>query len=397
GGIGFFYSYTPNGCDAAGWTTFKPLSSAYHDWDVKPRYGFAKYPVRFPDGSMASYGQRIGAAYPWIDRAGANIFLGGHMATYGWKTCDMKFTPGDPATAASCLSDVSSQINAKNAKAPRVFGLWTRGKIVHLDGVLNGSDWTAWAEVTADGDPLTNPPSFDNHSACEIPFDKHFFVAAFRNAPWEKVRPGNNNDFFTYENIFNHLDHMMPIYPNDLVWTVTAGSNRVNGEVPFDDYLSRDALVLAPMNDRLKMVPSWVREVPGQATAVGVYGSRRENGMDQAMQVCEKGAPSNPPGCSFGSLPTGTKITRPDLEGERFAGTDIYLQNNANPGGTLPSLSLRGGAFIPPITTGVIGKAVYLDGLNDHIKVEALPSGVSSYYLSLWVHPEDLMPRTLFS
>ncbi|MEM1183104.1 MAG: hypothetical protein AAGM22_32475 [Acidobacteriota bacterium] len=36
---------------------------------------------------------------------------------------------------------------------------------------------------------------------------------------------------------------------------------------------------------------------------------------------------------------------------ERFTGADIYLQNNANPPGTLPELSLRGGAFIPPIST----------------------------------------------
>ncbi|MEO1082703.1 MAG: LamG-like jellyroll fold domain-containing protein [Acidobacteriota bacterium] len=396
GGVGFFYAHSPNACDASGWTTFKPLSRAYSDPAVHGTYGFAEYPVRFPDGTMATPGQRIGGAYPWIDRAGANIFLGGHHATFGWKTCDMKFAGGDPATSQDCPDDVSDDVNAKNAKAPRVVGLWTRGKVVYLDGVMNGSDWTAWKEEARDNDD-NNPKSFDNHSSCSIRFDKHFFVASFRDAPWEKVRPGNNNDFFTYENIFNHLDHMTPLYPNDVVWTATAGSNHVLGEVPFDDYLSQEALVLAPMNDRLRMVPNWVREAPGAAPVAGVHHVRRDNGMDHAMLSCEKGG-STPAGCpSMSNLTTGTKVTLPDVRGERFAGTGIFLQNNANPAGALPRLSLKGGAYIPPISTGVIGKAVYLDGANDHIKVDSLPYGVSSYYLGMWVHPDDHYHRVLFT
>ncbi|MEM1183103.1 MAG: LamG-like jellyroll fold domain-containing protein [Acidobacteriota bacterium] len=45
----------------------------------------------------------------------------------------------------------------------------------------------------------------------------------------------------------------------------------------------------------------------------------------------------------------------------------------------------------------MIGKAIYLDGANDHIRVESLPQGILSYYLGMWVHPDDLSPRVLFT
>lgn len=83
---------------------------------------------------------------------------------------------------------------------------------------------------------------------------------------------------------------MTPLYPNDLVWTMTAGSNHINAEVPFDDYLSQGALVLAPMNDRLKMVPHGVREVPGSAPVLGVCKTRRENGMEHTGSPAESSA-----------------------------------------------------------------------------------------------------------
>ncbi|MEQ9501685.1 MAG: LamG-like jellyroll fold domain-containing protein [Deltaproteobacteria bacterium] len=341
GGVGFFYGYGSQACDASTWTTFHPLSRAHGDGNVHGRYGFAEHPVVYPDGTPATPGDKIGGAYPWIDRAGANVFLGSHVPTFGWKECDPALLPS--LDADDCGGEVGD-VNAKNAKAPKVVGLWTRGKMIHLDGVINGSDWTA---RTSDADP--------------------FYVAAFGDGDWVKVRPGNNTDFFTFENLFNQFDATTPLLPGDVVWTMTAGSNHVNAEVSFDDYLTEGALIIAPMNDRLQMKQRWINQY-GEPGGLNYW---RNNGM------------------SFNGVD--------DVENEKFTGNGIYLQNNAPlSGSNLPRLWLRGGAFIPPISTGVIGKAVYLDGHNDHIEVAPIQTNPDHFYLGLWVELHDFNTRTLY-
>ncbi|TNE92829.1 MAG: hypothetical protein EP330_00140 [Deltaproteobacteria bacterium] len=338
-GVGVFYAHTDNACDASGWRVAKPLSRAATDPDVHGTYGFAEHPMLMPDGTAPPAGRAIAGAYPWIDRSGANVFIGGHVHPRGWREC------GGPAVQGSdCTAGLVTDASHKNAKAPKVWGLWTRGKIVYLDGVLEGTDYTR----RADG-------------VDQLPF----YLSLFDDADWVPVRPGNNTDFFSLEHLFNHYDALVPITPGDVVWTVTAGKNHVNGEVVFDDYLMEGGLVVAPMNARLKGVPS-------SSDAGAPLAFRRENGMS-----IDPAQPSDP-------------------TYEAFTGNGLFLQNNAPlPLETLPILELRGGAFIPPVSTGVVGRGVYLDGLNDRIEVGNL-SHVRDFYLGAWVEPQDGNERTLF-
>lgn len=348
GGLGLFYAHTHQACKANGWWYIRPVSRAYSDGRVHGTYGFAEYPLVYPNNTTVTPGDRIAGAYPWIDRAGANIFSSAVVRAFGWKECDPSVV--NPQSSQGCSQQVTD-VNGKNTKGSKVMGLWTRGKIVHLDGQVNETDWTARASP--------------NHT-------QEFYLALFNDAPWVPVRPGNNTDFFSYENIFNHLDGMTPLLPRDVVWTMTFGSNAKNGEVAFDDFMTDGAIIVAPMNASLDPVPAWTRVVNGQ-TIQGRKTFRRRNGMTLASNA-------------------------QDSETEQFNGQSIILQNAAPRGAySLPQLRLKGGAFIPPISTGVMGKAVYLDGLNDHVEVSTMPSGLSRFYVGAWVELHSTGSRTLFT
>lgn len=350
-GIGTFYSYNQlDACDASGWQEARPISSAHIDSDVNKDYGFAHYPIEFADGSPVPPSYAMDGAYPWIDRKGANVFMGGHIAPFGWRECDTLSQASD----GECVGSEVIDVNDANAKMPKVVGLWTRGRVLHLDGVLNQVDMTAR--------PITFGPAPDYAPIPPLPF----WLALFDDKPFRKMYPANNTDFFTYENLFNQHDQLAPITPADVVWTMKAGSNQALGEIAFDDYMTRGSLIIAPMNDRLKLVTS--KHSPK------LSNFKRENGMHQS-------SPADP------FVPVG----------EKFTGTDIFLQNNATDAHTLPILQVRGGAFIPPVSTGVIGKAVYLDGLNDRIELTNVPDA-NAFYMGAWLDvPDDGLQRTLFT
>ncbi|MEX1368178.1 MAG: hypothetical protein AB1Z98_33925, partial [Nannocystaceae bacterium] len=340
GGIGAFYAYSDDPCDASGWTEIQPISEAYWDPDMHGTYGFAEYRMIKPSGVLVDRAEPLGGAYPWIDRKGANLFLGTDVHPFGWLECSAPSSAGQ-----NCAGVELQDVNEKNAKAPKVVGLWTRGKIVHIDGVLNGVDYTA---RPVDG-ALDKAP---------------FYLSLFRNEDWVKVRPGNNIDFFSLENLYGHVETLTPLLPADVVWTVTTGGrgegNSVIGEVPFDDYLMWGSMIVAPMNDRLQGLDSAYEHPAGVLNQGGPDTWRRRNGM--SLHAANPGASQN----------------------EEYTGTDLFLQNNAPLTSSLPILELRGGAFIPPASTGVIGKAVYLDGFNDRIEVSNVDP-VDRFYVGLWV------------
>lgn len=343
--VKLFYAYSPRPCDASGWTSLQPISNAATDPDVHGRYGFAEYPLIAPDGASIPTGSVVAGAYPWIDRRGANVFFGTDVAPYGWIECSDPTPAGSLDCAGTELP--TSQINEKNDKMPKVAGLWTRGKVVHIDGVLNGVDHTDQAEPDR---------------------GELFYLSLFDQQPWEAVRPGNNSDFFSLENVVAHIDTLTPMLPAEVVWNVTPHGvkfgNAAIGEVAFDDYLFTGARIVAPMNARLQALHT----NPTDPSSALTWW--QNNGMSL-----------NP--------------TKPnESEGELFEGTGIYLQNNAPLGSDLPELELRGGAFVAPASTGVIGKGVYLDGLNDRIEIGNLGT-LDNFYLGLWLEPGDDEWRTL--
>ena len=78
GSYDIVYSVYPESappCDVTRWTELRPVSHAPHDPEVQGRYGIAEYPLRDPEGFEIPDGVDLKGTYPWIDRAGNNLFF----------------------------------------------------------------------------------------------------------------------------------------------------------------------------------------------------------------------------------------------------------------------------------------------------------------------------------
>ncbi len=343
---GIWYSVNDHGpCDASGFGRFKPLSLLPYDTDtpatlggdrVKDHWDLGAYPFRDSAGDPFPPGQRLPGAYPWIDRAGKNVFLGTvASARDGWHAVG-----GHDTTHLNPDTPVNGPgINGRGFVA---MGAWTRGKQVVLDNLLNPTDWVG--DLAPDGTRA------------------EFDVALYQGAPLT-LRPRGNQLVASFENQLNHLDALSPNLPFDVVWTFQS-STRHHAELAFDDYLSDDALVVAHMNARQEMVTfaDGKRPLPS-------------DGFTRADQSSRSYA--DPQGYAFGRNP--------------------YLQNAAT--GSLAGgapfepprdLRLRGGARVEPVALGgVLGKGVYLDGLNDHADMGFLNPGQSDWFYGVWLDSRE--------
>jgi hypothetical protein len=346
-GQGIMYSYNTEGaCDARGFRDFKPISQAYLDPDVNSRYGFARYPIRDTSGVAFPPGATVVGAYPWVDRKGSNLMFpvaDGQDGFVGrWVA-----NPGQAGWAPDGQEVQPAHVNKNNSTGVVVVGAWTRGKMVVLDNGLNATDWTFSADA----------------------FRAHRFrlpLYGLGRAPSEQVlvRPSGVALLNSLENSLNQYDAMSPISPFDVVWTASSTQAR-NAEVVFDEYLRRGMRVVAHMNAPMTRYPTGRAEFPFLVTY--------DNGF----------------------VPTAVV---PNAAGFVFRRTP-RLQNAS----TMPSpatLELRGGAWIPPVAEGgVLGRGVYLDGVNDHILVQRLPGRLSHFYLGLWIDqqkPSPTLSRTLY-
>ncbi len=340
---GIAYSYNDVGpCDASGWREFKHLSSAHLDPEVSGSYGFATYPVRDTQGNVIPPGTTVRGAYPWIDRRGDNLFFPAAATQDGYRVYwneDATWTDssGTVQTRSRHSPTAFDEQNAANARGLVVVGAWTRGKEVLIDGGVNYTDWKT--------------PLFAVRGSSWYVQLYQGATTAFRN---DGIRLMSS-----WENQFNHYDAMAPISPFDVVWMLGTSGNHTT-ELVFDEYLHRDALVVAHMNAPL-------------------------------------GAADQPPDVAHFDLNGFASMTGDDRN-FAFVG-DARLQNAATVDDPA-ELRLRGGAFIPPVAEGgVRGKGIWLDGVNDHIEISGLPAGEAAYYLGLWLdmRGSDQFYRTVFS
>lgn len=253
---------TKAACDIDGWTEFSPISHAAYDPKINKRYGFAHYLMRDPEGNTIADGDIIAAdQYPWISRDGSMLFLetGGDMLFY-YDDIQEKVSSRYPARCASednCLwNSIKGQKQKENIRLVEMplninrnvsmLGAWTHGKMVIVDNALNfmdyapndGLDQHFYVSLYNEQNPLS-----DNkvHRSGEV-------LMANNKQLLHTIRGSSNEgaQLGSVENRFNHLPNMKPKTQRDIVWLFSKG-NGASVELVFDDYISHEVLIYAPM------------------------------------------------------------------------------------------------------------------------------------------------------
>ncbi len=274
GNYDMIYSVASPGhsCDVTQWAqnNIYPISHAPFDPTVNQTYPFAYYPFRDPENNAIADGVELGATYPWIDRRGRNLFF----STFGSNLYQKTSTGTTTAYPTQCVpntncnlapSQVSDVENPGNTRGLSVMGLWTSGKMVMLDGVLNNIDFGL----------MTTPESqrliqlYQPSSATTLPI----FTTSSSAAPsstgdptWVQVGAGRDINVYTtlaklpsgpfnttlvdsLENLFMYLPKMKFVTSRDVVWTLNNG--KTSQEVAFDDFLDPNVLIYSEMNASL--------------------------------------------------------------------------------------------------------------------------------------------------
>lgn len=375
-------------CDPRGWQDLKPISYAHHDDAVRARYGFAKYPMRDPEGKIIPPGQDAGIMYPWIDSKGANIFF----------TSMHRFNESDEASYArpDDLDSLSSELPAFQAiidkqkavfagqsapvtanrphlmlpaehlipvpggcedcensthreeasptRGTGVFGLWTKGKMVLMDDLTNAVD------LAMRGDSRGHKLARLYHGTggvvrlgngrTNVGLQKGFDSDSF----W----PFNDTIIDSLENKLNAFRHMAPADPHDVVWTINNGHASV--EFAFDQYMDESALILS------NMTPSMSQKGQGPIRwLVANTGDRFHSPL--RVQNAATGTTGMVPayGRVFGETRRGTRIEPVALGG--IQGKGLWLDEAAGVAYRIPDAgaekaertdSLYAGLFVDP-------------------------------------------------
>lgn len=311
-------------CDITQFTNTYPLSHAPYDTSINTRYGFAMQPFRDMLGQVIPEITNI-PSYPWIDKDADNV----SMATYG-----LNLYSNNSAYNAFCPNGITCGTNTDSQNPTQlngrvIMGLWTQGKMVMLDNLINNIDFNQAAPDSAHRDVrLYDGPNYAS---------RHVRVGNGRdNATSLNNFPAGSMFNTTFldsnEHRFNFLQSMTPVTPNDVVWLVSSG--RGTSEVPFDDYTNVNSFINANMaraHDHITFT--------GFNRAIG-------NGMQNAA--------------------TATRWNLPAM-------------------GTI-----LGNARVEPVANGGIhGKGLWLDGNGDGLQfpIGAQPRGINStsWYYSLFI------------
>ncbi|MCG8455041.1 MAG: LamG domain-containing protein, partial [Holophagales bacterium] len=352
-----------NPCDIHQWTEIHPISHAPHNTQTKERYGFALQPFVQPDGKTPiPDGVDIQGSYPWIDRRARNLFFTAIGETFSSGTFH-RF-PYDCVVAQNPCPLPSDASRATRGHS--VAGLWTRGKVVLLDNLLNNIDYgfealdsdQRWLELF---EPATDPLGLeDGRARFGIGRDNINSAADIQARPPGYVLNSTFTD--SPENRFNFRTETRPITPHDVVWLVNNG--KASDEVPFDAYSDAFGFVVADMAVYMKFGP-----VPDE-----IYRARFEihDGWD------------------------GTAFTE-----------TVLLQNAATPGlWAIPHYGEvfgTAGRYEPGALGGVRGKGFWADGgTGIEFLVEAQTPSIDAYawYAGIALDPrmdDDQSQRTLIA
>ena len=248
GGIDSVYLVNDNpdafeSCDVRQFDKVYPLSYAPYDGTINNRYGFAMHPFRTPAGTTMSDTTNFGS-YPWIDRDANNISVTtvrGRLFNGSDPIFPARCPEQVTSTYGSCLSDSQSDINSAALQGRIIMGLWTQGKSVVMDNLINNMDFGLGVTERRHRDvKLYNASS--NH-------DGWVRVGGGRRGNGDGgPRPrgaGNANFLDSLEHRFNMFDNMKPVTASDVPWIISKGM--VSDELIFDDYNNPDSFIVADM------------------------------------------------------------------------------------------------------------------------------------------------------
>lgn len=225
-------------CDVTGWTDFHPISHAPYDDQMVGTYGLAAYPFRDSEGNLVADGEDVGGTYPWVDREGANVFMAAVHGRLEEQSHD-RFP-------RRCVHEGCDD-HRENIDWDRGFlvaGLWTHGKFVHIDAMINHLDWAVGVTPTAH--QWVDLYKDASGQAVPVRVGAGRFIRALRSvAPYPDGYTHNANVLDSLQNLFNHGMHADPITPRDVVWVMSNGV--ATDEVVFDDMLDPNALILSNM------------------------------------------------------------------------------------------------------------------------------------------------------
>ncbi|WP_111979433.1 LamG-like jellyroll fold domain-containing protein [Algibacillus agarilyticus] len=232
-------------CDVRLWDKVYPLSHAPYDTTINTRYGFAMNLFRDITNKVIADGVPIGT-YPWIDKGGDNItFTAVGTELYDGDTGVSEYETRCVLPSNQCEADLDSQ-NGSALNGRVMMGLWTRGKMVLLDNIINNIDFTLHSddasqrfvklyEAQGNNDGFTRVGNGRDNREDLLPVGSS----------------GNTTFFDSNEHRFNYLANMRPITPADVTWLVSSG--RGTTEVPFDDFLNPNSFINANMTQAIEL------------------------------------------------------------------------------------------------------------------------------------------------
>ncbi len=290
------YSVLPESsapCDVTGWTDFHPMSHAPYDPQMVGTYGLAAYPFRDTEGALIPDGEDVGGTYPWVDREGANVVMTGVHGRISEQS--------EEAYPRRCVVPGCEELNESVDfdRGFQIAGLWTHGKFVHLDGMINHVDWAVGVSPEAHW----NVDLYKDESGQAVPIrlGGGRFIEEYRNAgPYPAGYTHNANVLDSLQNLPNFKDEAKPITPRDVVWLMSSGVQ--TDEISFDDLLDPNALIVSNM----------------QASVTQLYN---EDGISLSIPKHNNGQVRFLEGLGGGVL--GVVTLRPDEQ------EDIHLQNGA--------------------------------------------------------------------
>ena len=241
-------------CDVSSFSDWKPLTHAPYDARVKDKYKFAAYPFRDPTGAYIPDGAEIKGTYPWISRDGSMVAFSAIGISRLFPKHHIDPSDTRQRYPSRCLDD-EPECN-DNTRADVQFrsldsgiamaGLWTQGKIILSDSLINEIDFKLG---TGAGDKehslvaLYEPNTGKNGNESgeiEVGETRQTSVAG-----GDGTKLGNGTIFDSTTNLLNANKHVLPVTPRDVVWTFNTG--RQSDEVAFDDYLNPNGFIVSHM------------------------------------------------------------------------------------------------------------------------------------------------------
>lgn len=356
-------------CDVTGWTEFHPMSHAPYDPHMVGRYGLAAYPFRDSEGNLIPDGEDLGGTYPWVDREGANVFMSGVPGRL--------VEQSEERFPRRCVTDGCEDFR-ENVDWDRGFlvaGLWTHGKFVHLDGMINNIDWAVGVTPAAHFMVDLYRDAAGEDVAVRMGSGRFIDAVRYAGGPYPDGYTHNANILDSLQNVANYNPNVHPVTPRDVVWVMSTGV--ATDEIAFDDFVDPNAFIVSHMQASITQV----YRSDGASTGTPIYW----NGQVRTLTLETLPFPE-------------LYVLDPDAE------ADVHVQNAATSlGWDVPKYGLvaAGTGRIEPVALGGIqGKGFWLSGENEiRYAVPAQQRSIRArdWYIGVFVDPrfDDREERVL--